>query len=266
MAKNEVAKKENSAVVVFDESVLLADAGLGLENITKDDIMIPRLSILQALSPQVNKRDGAYIEGAEQGSIFNNVTDNVFDGDKGITVVPISFRKAHLEWKADRGGFVADHGASSACLTACERGSKGEYITTDGNEIVPTSEFFVYVLQESGSYAPASISMSKSQSKKARQWNAMMQGLVIQVQDKRVPAAAFWNAYQLCTVPQENDQGSWFGWSIKMLYDANSGGIIQQLPNGKDIYLSARAFQQQVQAGEVQVKQEEVTGENSDNF
>ena len=152
MAKNEVAKKENSEVVVFDESVLLADAGLGLENITKDDIMIPRLSILQALSPQVNKRDGAYIEGAEQGSIFNNVTDSVFEGDKGITVVPISFRKAHLEWKADRGGFVADHGASSACLTACERGSRGEYITTEGNEIVPTSEFFVYVLEESGSY------------------------------------------------------------------------------------------------------------------
>jgi len=266
MAKNEVAKKESSEVVVFDESVLLADAGLGLENITKDDIMIPRLSILQALSPQVNKRDGAYIEGAEQGLIFNNVTDKLYDGDKGITVVPISFRKAHLEWKANRGGFVADHGASSECLVACERGPRGEHITTEGNEIVPTSEFFVYVLGEDDSYAPASISMSKSQNKKARQWNSMMQSLVIQVQDKRVPAAAFWNAYQLSTVPQENDQGTWFGWSVKMLYDANSGGIIQQLPNGKDIYLSAREFQQQVKAGEVQVKQEETSGESSDSF
>jgi hypothetical protein len=265
MAKKEVAKKGSTEVAAFDESVLLADAGLGLENVTKDDIMIPRLSILQALSPQVNKRDGAYIEGAEQGSIYNNVADSVVDGATGITVVPISFRKAHLEWKADRGGFVADHGPSSACLTACERGSRGEYITSEGNEIVPTSEFFVFVINAEGEYSPASISMSKSQSKKARQWNAMMQGLTIPVQDRRVPAAAFWTAYQLTTVPQENDQGAWFGWSIKMLHDANSGGIIQQHPAGKEIYLAARAFMQQVKDGEVQVKQEE-SEVNSEDF
>lgn len=257
MAKGEVAKKGSTDVAVFDNSILLEDAGAGLENVTKDDVIIPRLSILQALSPQVNKRDGAYIEGAEQGSIYDNVAQSVYDGAKGLTVVPVSFRKSHLEWKADRGGFVADHGPDSVCLEGLTRGSRGEYLTSEGNEIVPTSEFIVLVLDESGSFTPASISMSKSQSKKARQWNAMMTRLMIEVEGKRVPAASFWNAYQLTTVPEENDQGSWFGWNIKMLFDANSGGIIEQLPNGTDIYLAARSFRDQVKSGEVAVKQEE---------
>jgi len=256
MAKAEVAKKQNTDVVAFDSSILLEDAGAGLENVTRDDIMIPRLSILQALSPQVNKRDGAYIEGAEQGSIYDNVAQAVYDGAKGLTVIPVHFRKAHLEWKADRGGFVADHGPDSSCLTTLTRGSRGEYLTPDGNEVVPTSEFIVLVVNEDGSYIPASISMSKSQSKKARQWNAMMQRLTINVNGQSIPAASFWTAYQLTTVPEENDQGSWFGWSIKMLYDAQSGGIIEQLPNGKDLYLAARSFRQSATSGEVKVAQE----------
>jgi len=256
MAKNEVAKKQNTEVAVFDDSILLADAGAGLENVTRDDLIIPRLSILQALSPQVNKRDGAYIEGAEQGSIFDNVANSVHDGATGLIVVPISFRKAHLEWKADRGGFVADHGPDSSCLEGLTRGSRGEYLTAEGNEIVPTSEFYVFVVGEDGSFTSASISMSKSQSKKARQWNAMMTRLQIDVNGQRVPAASFWTAYLLSTVPEENDQGSWFGWSIKMLYDAQSGGIIQNLPNGKEIYLAARAFREQIKAGEVKVSQD----------
>lgn len=266
MAKNQVAKKQNTDVAVFDESILLADAGAGLENVTQDDLMIPRLSILQAMSPQVNKRDGAYVEGAEQGSIFNNVANTVFDGDSGITVVPISFRKAHLEWKPDRGGFVGDRGPSSECLKDLERGSRGEYLTAEGNEVVPTSEYFVFVIdQKTNSYTPASISMAKSQNKKARQWNAMMQSLMINVGDKRIVAPTFWTAYQLTTVPQENDQGSWFGWSIQMLHDAESGGILQQIPNGKDIYLAAREFKQQVQEGEIQVKQE-TTEDDAEQF
>ena len=66
----------------------------------------------------------------------------------------------------------------------------------------------------------------------------------------------FWNAYKLTTVPEENDQGSWFGWNIEMMFDANSGGIIEQLPNGTGVYLSAREFKDQVSSGEVKVSPE----------
>ena len=37
---------------------------------------------------QVNKRDGAYVEGAEAGMIYNTgVLNEVFKGEDGITVI-----------------------------------------------------------------------------------------------------------------------------------------------------------------------------------
>ncbi len=252
MAKKELAKKEESNVVSMSVmDMLLEDAGSASEGMSKDDMMIPRLSILQQMSPQINKRDGAYVDGAEAGHIYDNVSNEVYDGENGITVVPISYRRAHIEWKADRGGLVNDHGSDSACLDNCTRGSRGEYLTDEGNEIVPTGEYFVYVVEDDGNYSPAMLSMSKSQLKRARQWNSMINRLQVPHPQGggTINPAMFWNAYTLSTVPEENDQGSWFGWSVKMKFDAKSGGILKNNPNGTEIYLAARDFKQQVASG-----------------
>ena len=260
-----VAKKETgNNVVAFDEYIMIEDAGKGTEGMTQDDLMIPRLSVLQQMSPQVNKRDGAYVQGAEAGMILDNVAAQAFDGEEGITVIPISYRRAHIEWKADRGGLVADHGPDSAGLGGCSRGDSGEYLTAEGNEIVPTGEYFVFVVDADGNYSPALLSMAKSQLKKARQWNSMINRLQVPHPsgEGTFNPAMFWNAYNLSTVPEENDQGSWFGWSVKQMFDARSGGIIQNLPNGKGIYLAAREFKAQVAAGEVKVSPESAPEDN----
>tara|TARA_X000001388_G_scaffold73794_1_gene65945 strand:+ start:21817 stop:22608 length:792 start_codon:yes stop_codon:yes gene_type:complete len=259
---NEIKKKEESNVVAFDSSILLEDVGAGTEGFTKEDVLMPRLSILQQMSPQTNKREGDYVEGAEAGHIFDNVAKKVYDGEKGITVVPISYKRNHIEWKPDRGGKVAEHGASSDCLASCSRGDKGQYITAEGNEIVPTGEYYIYVIDEVGNHFPAMLSMSSSQMKKAKQWNAMISRLMIDINGKKQNPAMFWTAYKLSTVPESNDQGSWFGWSISMLYDAQSGGIIQNLDNGKNIYLEARAFRKDVAEGNVNVAPESVTDDD----
>ena len=86
--KNQVANKEESNVIEFDQSILLEDAGSGAEGMTQDDMLIPRLDILQKMSDQVDKAHGDYIQGAEPGHIFDNVSKECYDGDKGITVVP----------------------------------------------------------------------------------------------------------------------------------------------------------------------------------
>jgi hypothetical protein len=253
---NEIAKKKESNVVAFDESILLEDVGSGSEGMTKDDILMPRISILQQMSDQINKRHGDYVDGAEAGHIFDNVAKIAHDGEKGITIVPVTYRRAYIEWKPDRGGLVADHGSDSSCLESCTRGEKGEYFTSEGNQIVITGEFLVYVLDDSGGFTPALISMSGSQFKKAKLWNAMISRLMIDIKGEKKNPAMFWTAYQLTTVPESNDLGSWFGWGIKMKYDAASGGIIQNVPNGKDIYLEARQFKKDVKEGNVKVSPE----------
>ena len=66
--KNITEKKSTDVTIA---SAFEVDAGSGLENMTADDFTIPRLKILQALSPEVNTRDGKHIEGAVSGDITN---------------------------------------------------------------------------------------------------------------------------------------------------------------------------------------------------
>ena len=111
-----VAKKKDNVVALVNEDMLFEDQGAGAEGIGSQDLMVPRITILQSMSPQVNKRDGKYVEGAEIGHIFNTVSNEAVDGEQGITVVPIKYRRAHIEWKPNRGGFVRDHGADASIL------------------------------------------------------------------------------------------------------------------------------------------------------
>ena len=80
MAKIEV--KEDSNVIAFDPSILLEDAGTARENMTADDMLIPRIKILQAQSPEVNKADAAHVKGAEAGMIYDNVSGICYDGEQ----------------------------------------------------------------------------------------------------------------------------------------------------------------------------------------
>ena len=257
---NEVELKKESNVIPFDASLLLEDAGSASDNMTSDDMLIPRLRILQSGSPVVKKSDGAYVKGAEEGMIFDNVSNQFFAGETGITVVPVSYRRTFIEWSDDR-KFIADHGVNcTALLDRCTDDGRGGLRTPEGNSLVNTSEYFVYQIDKDGGYSPAMISMSSSGIKKAKKWNSMMNRLQIPHPSGKgtLNPAMFWTAYQITTVPESNDNGSWFNWEISMRFDAKSGGIIQNLDAGKDIYLEAREFKKKVQSGDVNIKSDDI--------
>ena len=51
---NQIAQKKTTQVVVSElDKMLEADSGAGLENITTEDMQIPFIRIIQALSPQL---------------------------------------------------------------------------------------------------------------------------------------------------------------------------------------------------------------------
>ena len=268
MAKD-VAKKKENVVSLIDESILLEDQGSGAEGMDSQDFMIPRISLLQQMSPQVNKRDGEYVEGAEAGDIFNTVTRTATSGDKGIMVVPIKYRRAYIEWKprTSGGGFIRDHGNDSEILDKCEQDKETyRYITEDGNEIVTTAEYYVFTINGEGIYEPALLSMTGSQLKKSRRWNSMMNQLKIKTSSGTMfSPALFYSGYQLTTVPEENDKGTWFGWEVEMLHGAN-GGIIENVDNGTEIYMAARSFKDSIQQGQVKGTPEETSSGEEEAF
>ena len=96
---NEVTLKKENAVAV---NMFEADADKGSQNMTQEDLALPFLKVLGQLSPEVNKRDGKYVEGAEPGMILNTVTNALYDGAKGIQVLPVFYKRQYIEWQ-DRG-------------------------------------------------------------------------------------------------------------------------------------------------------------------
>ena len=97
-SKKQVAKEEKKSIAVFDNSIL-KKAGSSLSERGAEDYQIPYLSIIASTSPQRKKNDSKYIEGAEEGKIFNNVTNKLYDE---ITVLPVYYRRRYVEWHSDR--------------------------------------------------------------------------------------------------------------------------------------------------------------------
>lgn len=216
---------------------------------TAKDLSIPFLRILQAMSPQVKKREGSYVQGAEPGMFYNTATGALYSGEDGVLFVPACYERRITEWKprAAGGGLVKDHGTNEAVLAHTQRNEMGRDVLPSGNEIVTAGMYYGYVVNGSD-VAPAVLSLSGTQLKKARKWNNVIDAL--RVADPKNPSARFnpamfYSCFKLTTVSESNDKGSWFGLAV------TRHGNTMDLPNGADIYLQARDLRKSVKDGAV---------------
>jgi len=172
---NEVTEKKSAPLPanMFEE-----DAAKGLGAIGQEDLALPFLKILGQLSPQVNKRDGQYVEGAEPGMIFNSVSGDLYDGVKGIDVIPAFYKLEYIEWK-DRGDGpgapVAIYDSSSDIMSKTKADANYKDRLPNGNYIEKTASHFVIINGDSPS--TALISMNSTQLKISKIWNVMLLGI-----------------------------------------------------------------------------------------
>lgn len=252
MAKNAVAVAEPKAggLSVIGGIDLEQYAGAGLQEMKATDLAIPFLRILAQLSPQVNKRDGAYVQGAEAGDIYHTVSNTAFKGTEGVTVVPCHVQHRLLEWKPREkgGGFVGAHFPDDPIVKTTRRDDRGNEVLPNGNYLVNTYQFFVLLLTEDGPQQ-CIIPMSSSQIKTAKKWNTAMRSQTFRGKNGNLLVySAFTSKYKLTTVPQQNDKGSWFGWNIERL------GFLDE----SEAYLLpiANQFMEAVSAGAVSVRED----------
>ena len=77
-----VTKKETQLPAYMKEG-----GNRGSENVTSQDVMLPRIDIIQDMSPQHKKTKPEYIEGAEVGMLFNTLTMDLHPhGLRGVRV------------------------------------------------------------------------------------------------------------------------------------------------------------------------------------
>ena len=239
---NQVTEKKSAQLPanVFEE-----DAAKGLGNIGQQDLALPFLKILGQLSPEVNKRDGKYVEGAEPGMIYNSVSGDLYDGAKGIDVIPAFYKLEYVEWK-DRGDGpgapVAIYDSSSDIMSKTKPDANYKDRLPSGNYIEKTASHFVIITGDSPS--TALISMKSTQLKISRKWNSMMSGIKLKGKNGLFTPASFSHIYRLKTTQMSNDKGTWFGW------DVSKAGPITDT----SLYQQAKTFSDNISKGSVKAK------------
>ena len=249
---NQVTTKKEGALATFD---MEADAQQGAQNISQEDLALPFLKVLGQLSPEVNKRDGKYVEGAEPGKIINTVTNELYDT---IQVIPAHYKRQYIEWQdrgTSTGAPVAIHDADSDIVSQTTRGKDYKDRLPNGNYLDNTANHFVLTLGNKPQ--TAFISMKSTQLKVSRKWNSMMMGIKMQGKNGLFTPPTYSHIYNLSTVQMSNDKGTWFGW------DVSKAGPVTD----KAMYDMAKSFAVSVGKGEVQAKHgSEETNKSSSNY
>lgn len=206
--KTEVAKVEpKSSDLAFAQtavpSYIKQDSARGSEEVKSSDMVLPRLEIVQALSP-IKEIDA----DARDGQLFNSVTQEII-GDIAF-FVPVYFQVEFLVWQdQDSGGGF--HGSFPTLKQANEKResviendpalagttSKGFNII----EVVDTPVHYGLRITPEGVCEQIVISMAKTKAKVSRKWNAMIQ---IAGGDR------FARVYKLSSFTDENKKGQKF--------------------------------------------------------
>lgn len=242
-------------MAVADSSMFAAHAGAGLENVGAKDILIPRLSILQKLSPQLDQHESLYNPEAREGDIYDIGLGEVIGQE--MMFVPLVYQKQWLEWapRASGKGLVRIHNDDSIMLKT-EPNDKGKPFLPSGNYIAETAQFYGLNLtaQNRLSFVP----MASTQLKKARQ-------LLTLSTSEKLPGAngteftppLFYRVYKFSTVPENNAEGKWIGWKIER------GPALTEMDGWKDLFERMLVYNNQIQSGAAKADMAGMEGEVS---
>jgi len=240
--ETQIAKREDAGPLATN--VFEADAGQGIANIKQEDLALPFLKVLGQLSPEVNTRDAKHVEGAQPGMIVNSVTNELYDGNKGVEVLPVYYKRQYIEWQ-DRGeskGAPVNIYDAGDDIPQTTRDKSNKDRLANGNYLENTVSHFVVLLGKTPT--TALISMKATQLKISRKWNSMMMGIKMQGKNGLFTPPTYSHIYKLKTVQQSNDKGTWFGWDVSKV-----GPITD-----KGIYAIAKGFSDNVAKGAVVAK------------
>jgi hypothetical protein len=174
----------------------------GLENVGREDIILPRLSVCQGLSPQRQRSKPQFIEGLNDGMMFNTVTKDIY-GER-VEVLPIIYTKSRIYFKdiKEGGGIICqstngiDGGTIAPTCDACPN-SKFQ-----GNNAPICNVFMNIVCMLLPSRQLIILSFKSTELKAARGWVTLM---------KSRNKPMYTQVYAIRTVEQSNTKGTFFG-------------------------------------------------------
>ena len=247
---SEVAKKKTAEVVKIDQSIFEVDAGLGNSEVDSEVLSIPFLKTNLSNTIQEENR------GCLKGDLYNTVDGQIYDGKKGILVIPCHFQRRWIQWSPiddDQRAPIAIFEKASDCppterLKKDEKDNKDYLLDGSGHYVEETHQHYVLICKDDGTLDAVMIAMKSTSLKASRNWNAL-------IKTRRFPKSdgtsfnppRFSHIYRLNTVMQSNGTMSYPVWNAKL----------EKQVSNINAYNEAKMFQQSIQKGEVEVKHEQ---------
>ena len=235
--EKQVAVKKEAGLP--SDALFEADAKLGFENVDQESVALPILKLLQNGSAEAQRKHANYVEGAESGMFFNTVTRRLYDGEKGILVLPCHYRLEYQEW--------ADFGTGSGrpenifpgnsdILSKTTKDAMNKDRLPNGNYIQKTGQHFVIILNEQSSET-ALISMSSTQAKVSRNWNSMMMSITKNGKEGPYTPPPFSHIYKITSVENTGKGNQWYGYNIQKMEEVTDANLYKR---AKTFYESCR--------------------------
>ena len=235
--EKQVAVKKEAGLP--SDALFEADAKLGFENVDQESVALPILKLLQNGSAEAQRKHANYVEGAESGMFFNTVTRRLYDGEKGILVLPCHYRLEYQEW-ADFGTGSGRpeniYPGNSDILKDTTKDALNKDRLPNGNYIQKTGQHFVIILNEQSSET-ALISMSSTQAKVSRNWNSMMMSITKNGKEGAYTPPPFSHIYKITSVENTGKGNQWYGYNIQKMEEVTDANLYKR---AKTFYESCR--------------------------
>lgn len=226
MAKAKAAETKELAVQQKNEMALAAGYGDyvndGFDNVTSDDLSIPFLTVLQSNSPEVKPKTKGGL-GLQIGNLLNTVTQEAFDGEKGVGLVPAITRHEWVEWAPrDSGdGFVARYDCDDPLILEAKATQKfGEYKHGENN-LVETYYVYgvLYDVETQDSLGPVVISFSKTKIKRYKRLISALRSFQLSVpgengEPRRITPPMYAHSLTVCSCDDKNNKGEFQNFNI----------------------------------------------------
>ena len=250
-----VQTSTGTAVAVADDMSAFEGIPTGFENVTAADLLIPRLGILQGLSPQVTQGKPEYDKDARAGMIWDmGIAEGFPDG---VTIVPLHYSKVWLEWapRESGKGLIEVH-YNESILDQTEEDGNGRAVLPNGNYIAETAQ--LYGLHVERGFQKVFIPMTSTQLKKARLLLTLATSEKIARPDgSEFTPPLFYRSYSFTTVPESNNKGSWMGWKIE-----RGDTLVELAPKTfKSIIADILEFKKSIEKGEARGDLSTLAGE-----
>ena len=249
----EVAKKKETAVSTDLLDQMMSDEGAGVD-FNVNDMEVPFVRLAHPMSDVMNKTKPSFMKELRSGEIYNSVTKQIWDPEKGITVVPVHQETIYTHKMDEKiiGRYTMADTELATLLKRVTREGAKEYVR-DANghiesELVKSDNFYCVIIDEDGSTQKAIIDFRSTGLKVSRRWKTQISMQKVQDSQGNYRTPPLYGVmWSFTGVDEANDKGAWSSWSISKI------GVVDRA----DVFAEAKMFREQIMKGEVKAQQED---------